>query len=666
MPTRFKNIKTTRGRGYDEKLINRLNDSLLVFPIKQRASILGTFIEESGGNPLAKSENGTYQGLAQWGFDRYRITSDNPEVELKNQLDTLRSTINNTTDGKSWTHGGEGSGYSSLMDAYNDFNNPNLPIDDVFRAFSFGYVRPKGKDESYENRLKVVKQVYDELLREEEANNTLLKNPEIIHTESRDAIAAPYRPEIKSTYNQNIRALNAIDVKKALYRLDKKLRWENQPEQEHFVPTNGIDYTMHSTGGSLKTKKWDELSLREKSEMIGVAVRNGVTNLKDIRQKYNEFAEGGNLYDGTTEESQKMTRMDREKAWRERERNIAKSIVKSNPSLPNLINATGHYLNSIPMLMTPPSEVTGVTASEPLLPDVKNAAQLMKAGKVARAIEDAVKTGKNSFRTAVSNIFKKPAKKSDIIWDAEQMFKDGNNFSYTQEDIDILNSFIPEYKEIEKLSKANGIYLKMPDGSTWKGDPREWVIAQSKNVKDNYGSEILTHGNSDSWITKEGADVTGDILGEKTLWTSTNPYLGGTYGNKIYRFVVPKDVNMETVADAHGRYWRDVKPGIDTNMMVYPNLTEDKIIRINNVVDRGPNEVFKEELPKAFPKEGVMDYTARVFQGDDLVLGNKVRRKALLGNNGMFGLNDHNIFRSLIPAGFGIAGYKYSESNGNK
>ena len=45
---------------------------------------------------------------------------------------------------------------------------------------------------------------------------------------------------------------------------------------------------------------WDLLSMAEKSEMMKVAVRNGITNLSDIRQKYNEFAEGGdtkkNLY----------------------------------------------------------------------------------------------------------------------------------------------------------------------------------------------------------------------------------------------------------------------------------------------------------------------------------------------------------------------------------
>lgn len=39
--------------------------------------------------------------------------------------------------------------------------------------------------------------------------------------------------------------------------------------------------------------KWDELSMAEKAEMMKVAVRQGITNLSDIKQRYNEFAEGG-------------------------------------------------------------------------------------------------------------------------------------------------------------------------------------------------------------------------------------------------------------------------------------------------------------------------------------------------------------------------------------
>jgi len=41
---------------------------------------------------------------------------------------------------------------------------------------------------------------------------------------------------------------------------------------------------------------WDNLSMLEKSEMMKVAVRNGITDLKTIKEQYNEFAEGGKIH----------------------------------------------------------------------------------------------------------------------------------------------------------------------------------------------------------------------------------------------------------------------------------------------------------------------------------------------------------------------------------
>ena len=41
---------------------------------------------------------------------------------------------------------------------------------------------------------------------------------------------------------------------------------------------------------------WDNLSMLEKSEMMKVAVRNGIADLKTIREKYNEFAGGGGIH----------------------------------------------------------------------------------------------------------------------------------------------------------------------------------------------------------------------------------------------------------------------------------------------------------------------------------------------------------------------------------
>ena len=42
---------------------------------------------------------------------------------------------------------------------------------------------------------------------------------------------------------------------------------------------------------------WDTLTIPEKAEMMRVAVSHGIYTLNDIRQKYNEFAEGGGISD---------------------------------------------------------------------------------------------------------------------------------------------------------------------------------------------------------------------------------------------------------------------------------------------------------------------------------------------------------------------------------
>lgn len=157
-------LKTTNNRPYSAYNLSQIAQSLEGVPIKQRATIVGNIAEESGGNPMAKSQNGTYQGLLQWGADRYKIQSNNPYVELQNQLNYLKQTKNNTTDRKSWTDGGKGSGYKTGQQAYNTFTNNKSTLPQVHRAFSYGYVRPLGKEDSYQNRLKVVNQVYPRII----------------------------------------------------------------------------------------------------------------------------------------------------------------------------------------------------------------------------------------------------------------------------------------------------------------------------------------------------------------------------------------------------------------------------------------------------------------------------------------------------------------------
>lgn len=240
--------------------------------------------------------------------------------------------------------------------------------------------------------------------------------------------------------------------------------------------------------------------------------------------------------------------------------------------------------------------------------------------------------------------------KSELDWSPQSWFSKRADKKWTKQDEKVLASHLKEYFNIEKKAKQNGTWLKNKDGSTFDGDPRSWVQMQSDSFKKNYNDEILTHG--EDAINDLFGDFYGDGVGagisDKVLWTSTNKLLGKTYGNDVFRLAALKNAKTNVVADAEGRPWFDVVQGKDTNNLVYPNLTNDNIVRINNVVDAGPNIKWSEI--KDFRKnETIPEYLSRKYTGDDVVIGQDVSRKSIVGNNGDFNPIDKNIYRSLIP-----------------
>ena len=239
---------------------------------------------------------------------------------------------------------------------------------------------------------------------------------------------------------------------------------------------------------------------------------------------------------------------------------------------------------------------------------------------------------------------------SELDWSPKSWFQKRADKKWTKQDEDALISHLQEYLDIEKKAKQNGTWLKNKDGSTFDGDPRSWVQMQSDSFKKNYNDEILTHG--EDAINDLFGDFYGDGvgagIGDKVLWTSTNKLLGKTYGNDIFSLAALKNAKTNVVADAEGRPWSNVVQGKDTNNLVYPNLTNDNIVRINNVVDVGPNIKWSEI--KDFRKnEPVPEYLSRKYTGDDVVIGQDVSRKSIVGNNGDFNPIDKNIYRALIP-----------------
>lgn len=163
--TLFEGIKTTNNRSYNPNYINYINDRLAsanISPV-QRISILANIIEESGGDPFTRSADGKFYGLLQWDKNRYKKTSEKDVYkEIDNQVNYILSTINNTTDSQSWTHGGKGSNYNTLKEAISDFNTDSL--ENAMRGFTLGYVRPSGKLDTLANRYKVAQQLQSRLI----------------------------------------------------------------------------------------------------------------------------------------------------------------------------------------------------------------------------------------------------------------------------------------------------------------------------------------------------------------------------------------------------------------------------------------------------------------------------------------------------------------------
>lgn len=240
--------------------------------------------------------------------------------------------------------------------------------------------------------------------------------------------------------------------------------------------------------------------------------------------------------------------------------------------------------------------------------------------------------------------------KSELDWSPQSWFSKRADKKWTKQDEDALVSHLHEYLNIEKKAKQNGTWLKNKDGSTFDGDPRSWVQMQSDSFKKNYNDEILTHGEDavNDLFGDFYGDGVGTGIGDKVLWTSTNKLIGKTYGNDVFSLAALKNAKTNIVADAEGRPWINVVQGKDTNNLVYPNLTNDNIVRINNVVDVGPNIKWNEI--KYFRKnETVPEYLSRKYTGDDVVIGQDVSRKSIVGNNGDFNPIDKNIYRALIP-----------------
>ncbi|MCQ2263508.1 MAG: hypothetical protein MJZ70_04430, partial [Bacteroidales bacterium] len=214
-----------------------------------------------------------------------------------------------------------------------------------------------------------------------------------------------------------------------------------------------------------------------------------------------------------------------------------------------------------------------------------------------------------------------------------------------ENDIKSLQSHIPEYIEIERKTKADDTWLKMPDGSAWSGDPRSWVQLMSVNGK-YYDNNIIFTGVRGQ-VNPEYNGLFWGIQGNGMLPAQqARRYSWGD--NNVLQLVVPQKLFTYDF-NAQGRRWFDIEmphnlpvKGSKSNDLVNYLLGKQFYDRVNMYSILDPGEQIVPKSSRYWTEEALWNTLQ-----NNVIINEKVPRKSIVGGNGDFNFEDKNMYRQL-------------------
>lgn len=207
--------------------------------------------------------------------------------------------------------------------------------------------------------------------------------------------------------------------------------------------------------------------------------------------------------------------------------------------------------------------------------------------------------------------------------------------------------YIPEYTAIEYQAKKNGTWLKNSDGSDFTGDPREWVVKQSKKFKEAFGDKYKEGytGMRNPYDPNSKLDTYLSSRDRAYTYTQNKKEIRKKGDSGVAKLVVP-ETDTYTV-DALGNDWlhltdKSVNPYNFTNTNQIVSNIQTPTISFKNIRDDGP-------------------FGVRDVAEDQFVIKANTPRKSVLYNNGDFDLSNPDIFKTTIAP---YIGYKlYNKAN---
>jgi hypothetical protein len=263
-----------------------------------------------------------------------------------------------------------------------------------------------------------------------------------------------------------------------------------------------------------------------------------------------------------------------------------------------------------------------------------------------------------------------------------------------------------EYIEIENNAKwRDNNWMKNPDGSPFAGTPEQFIQSRSENFKKAFpeGVDITYRGDNehypelrpkaDRWYgepiftaneglarfyTAKGKQAGYFNPNEPTALENLQKYVSQNYPDMttqefmekyptlargamateeggIHQLAIPKTTNKLQL-DAKGKMWTNLD---DPEMN--KKITDLGVEKLIDNKDTGSDLFTTDDVAQYIKQKGIN--RAEIKNVDDGILGHVLIHnqkpgnyaKSLRGNNGMFNMNDPNIYKALIPA-VGTAG----------
>ena len=258
------------------------------------------------------------------------------------------------------------------------------------------------------------------------------------------------------------------------------------------------------------------------------------------------------------------------------------------------------------------------------------------------------------------------------MFKSKPKFQSEINWGNWNKEIPENKALMQEYNTIEQQAKANGTWMKNPDGSEFKGTPEQFVQQNSQNFKKAFGNSKLVNPDGSPTIQYHGSAKKFDTFDESKFQLGDSGYSGkGIYTtpdkNKASSYSlssksIHKDGNYEpTIYELYGQ---------GNN----PISAED-LIKQNKDYDLFNFHRSKDWRGDVPLEEQMLDYDVAIRnqtrgiervspwnQADELVFPTNKQLKSAVGNNGMFDMTNPNIYKSIAP----IAGASYLATQGQE